>query len=217
MLEDSSFSAVFCFTVYLFWWKPFSSSLLKCLWELYTTSYSMLPQYMSICLYMKVWALYKFLVDTCIKDNVDITPLTLRFYCYCREVWGWSGFFSSLQDCQLPVWQLSHKYISHVWLLATHGLQPTRLLCPWDFPSRNTGVGCHFLLQGIFPTASPALLADSLLISHWESPKASGLSLRKTGLLVKFGLFERSRDHYSSEVAAGQRPKWIWHSQLPLW
>ena len=28
-----------------------------------------------------------------------------------------------------------------------HGLQPTRLLCPWDFPGKNTGVGCHFLLQ----------------------------------------------------------------------
>ena len=25
-------------------------------------------------------------------------------------------------------------------------------LCPWDFPGRNTRVGCHFLLQGIFPT-----------------------------------------------------------------
>ena len=32
-----------------------------------------------------------------------------------------------------------------------HGLEPTRLLCPWDSPSKNTGVGCHFLLQGIFP------------------------------------------------------------------
>ena len=30
--------------------------------------------------------------------------------------------------------------------------QPTRLLCPWDFPNKNTEVGCHFLLQGIFPT-----------------------------------------------------------------
>ena len=29
---------------------------------------------------------------------------------------------------------------------------PDRLLCPWDFPGKNTGVGCHFLLQGIFPT-----------------------------------------------------------------
>ena len=27
-----------------------------------------------------------------------------------------------------------------------------RILCPWDFPGKNTGVVCHFLLQGIFPT-----------------------------------------------------------------
>ena len=32
-------------------------------------------------------------------------------------------------------------------LLRPYGLQPTRLLCPWDFPGKNTGVGCHFLLQ----------------------------------------------------------------------
>ena len=31
------------------------------------------------------------------------------------------------------------------------GLLPTRLLCPWDSPGKNTGVGCHALLQGIFP------------------------------------------------------------------
>ena len=36
--------------------------------------------------------------------------------------------------------------------LRPHGLQPTRLLCPWDSPGKNTGVGCHALLQGIFPT-----------------------------------------------------------------
>ena len=36
--------------------------------------------------------------------------------------------------------------------LRPHGLKPTRLLCPWDFPGKNTGVGCHFFLQGIFPT-----------------------------------------------------------------
>jgi len=28
----------------------------------------------------------------------------------------------------------------------------TKLLRPWDFPDKSTGVGCHFLLQGIFPT-----------------------------------------------------------------
>ena len=33
-----------------------------------------------------------------------------------------------------------------------HGLWPTRLLHSWDFPGKHTGVGCHFLLQGIFLT-----------------------------------------------------------------
>ena len=36
--------------------------------------------------------------------------------------------------------------------LRPHGLQPTRLLCPQDFPSKDTGVDWHFLLQGIFST-----------------------------------------------------------------
>ena len=36
--------------------------------------------------------------------------------------------------------------------LQPQGLQPTRLLCPWESPGKNTGVGCHFLPQGIFPT-----------------------------------------------------------------
>ena len=36
--------------------------------------------------------------------------------------------------------------------LCPHGLQPARLLCPWDSPGKSTGVGCHSLLQGIFPT-----------------------------------------------------------------
>ena len=31
--------------------------------------------------------------------------------------------------------------------LRPHRLQPTRLLCPWDFPGKNTGVGCRALLQ----------------------------------------------------------------------
>ena len=34
--------------------------------------------------------------------------------------------------------------------LQLHGLQPTRLLCPRNSPGKNTGVGCHFFLQGIF-------------------------------------------------------------------
>jgi len=42
-----------------------------------------------------------------------------------------------------------------------------RFLCPWNFPGKNTGVGCYFLLQRILPdpgikSGSPALQADSL-------------------------------------------------------
>ena len=36
--------------------------------------------------------------------------------------------------------------------LRPYGLQSARLLCPWDPLGKNTGVGCHALLQGIFPT-----------------------------------------------------------------
>ena len=36
--------------------------------------------------------------------------------------------------------------------LRPHGLQPARLLCPWNSPGQNTGVGSLSLLQGIFPT-----------------------------------------------------------------
>ena len=33
-----------------------------------------------------------------------------------------------------------------------HRVQPAMLLCPWNFPGKSTGAGCHFLLQGIFLT-----------------------------------------------------------------
>ena len=64
--------------------------------------------------------------------------------------------------------------LSHVQHFAAHGLQPCRLLCPWDFPGKNTGVGCLFLLQGIFLTQgwNSSLVhwqADSLLLSTRET------------------------------------------------
>ena len=39
---------------------------------------------------------------------------------------------------------------AHSTLLSPLGLQPTRILCSWEFSGKNTGVDCHFLLQGIF-------------------------------------------------------------------
>ena len=45
-------------------------------------------------------------------------------------------------------WWFCHSVVSSS--LWPYGLQPARLLCPWDFPGKNTGVGWHFLLQGIY-------------------------------------------------------------------
>ena len=48
--------------------------------------------------------------------------------------------------------------------LWSHGLQPTRLLCPWYFPGKKTGVGCQLLLQGIFPTQGSSLQSHALQV-----------------------------------------------------
>ena len=45
---------------------------------------------------------------------------------------------STLQVCACSVMSSS---------LQPHGLQPARILCPWDFPDKNTVVSCHFLLH----------------------------------------------------------------------
>ena len=44
------------------------------------------------------------------------------------------------------------KSVGHILLLPPYRLQPTSLLCLWDFPGKNTGVGCHLLLQRTFLT-----------------------------------------------------------------
>ena len=59
---------------------------------------------------------------------------------------------SNVPDCYFMKVKVKVKSFSHVRLFATRGLQPTKLLHPWDSPGKNTGVGCHFLVQGIFPT-----------------------------------------------------------------
>ena len=56
-----------------------------------------------------------------------------------------------------------------------HGPWPTRLLCPWDCPGKNIGVGCHALLQEIFLTQELKLhllhwMVDSLPLSLLERP-----------------------------------------------
>ena len=64
---------------------------------------------------------------------------------------------------------LSSRMLSHVQLFVIPWtVWPTRLLCPWDFQGKNTGMGCHFLLQGIFPIQG-LNLGLLCLCATWEA------------------------------------------------
>ena len=81
---------------------------------------------------------------------------------------SWVRYFLYLCMCVL----VAQSYLT----LRPHGLQPARLLCPWDSPGKNTEVGSHFLLQGIFPTQrsnSGLMHCRQILyqLSHKGSPK----------------------------------------------
>ena len=73
---------------------------------------------------------------------------------------------------------LCAQLLNPVRLFGTPWTVATRLFCPWDFQGKNTGAGCHFFLQGTFPTqgSNPCLLylrhwqADSLPLCHLGSP-----------------------------------------------
>ena len=61
--------------------------------------------------------------------------------------------------------QFSRSVVSNS--LQLHGLWPSRLLCPWDSPGKSTGMGCHFLFQGINPEP------ESLCLLCWQAGTTS--------------------------------------------
>ena len=75
------------------------------------------------------------------ETAAHLAPLSLGF---SRQE-HWSGLpFPSIHESEK--WKGSRSVVSDSsW---PHGLQPTRLLRPWDFPGKGTGVGCHRLLPG---------------------------------------------------------------------
>ena len=65
-------------------------------------------------------------------------PLSMGFS--RQEHWSGLPFPSPMHESEK--WKWSRSVVSDS--SRPHGLQPTRLLCPWDFPGKNTGVGCHW-------------------------------------------------------------------------
>ena len=66
--------------------------------------------------------------------------------------------------------------------LQPYELLPTRLLYPWDFPGKNTGVGCHALLQGIFPTQGSNLRLLSLALAGESFTSSTTWEAQKNGI-----------------------------------
>ena len=106
-----------------------------------------------------------------------------------------------------------------------HGLQPTTPLCPWGSPGKNTGVGCHLFLKGIFITQGSKLCllhllqADSLPLSHLENSQVPLHVLSKrvldsgsTRISLQFYITSKRswvkyRDHLYS-------PLHVWHIKM---
>ena len=81
---------------------------------------------------------------------------------------------------------LCQSVISHS--LRSHGLQLARLLCPWSFPGKNTGVGYYLLFQGIFQTQGSNLFL--LCFLHWQV-----VSLPLSHLRSLINLAQRLKDN----------------------
>ena len=112
------------------------------------------------CLNIKcvtVYFIFKYLFNKFFLSLVKSAakPFPLKLY-ICIQSSQTEHQVSVLCDCVY----LCSVAQSCLTLLRPHGLWPAWLLCPWDFVSKNTGVSCHFLLQGNLPkpgikTASP--------------------------------------------------------------
>ena len=109
--------------------------------------------------------------------------------------WGVSSHMCADQYSITYVCAFSRSVLSES--LWPFELQSTRLLCPWNFSGKNTEVGCHFFLQGIFLTQGMNLRLLCLLycvgfFTHWAirevplSHTLKGNSLQSSSLCSSF-------------------------------
>ena len=109
--------------------------------------------------------------------------------------------------------------------LPPHGLQHSWLLCSWAFPGRNTGMGCHFLLQRVFLTQGLNWHFQGLLHCRWILSHCHlGIPLtwiyfcfNKLLLLLLLSLFRRVRLCATPYTAAHQAPPSLGFSRQEHW
>ena len=109
-----------------------------------------------------------------------------------------------------------------------HWWQPTRLLCPWDSPGKNTGVGCHFFLQCMLSCISRVRLCATPWTAAHQAPLSREFSSKNTGVGCHFLLpiavniymlfiFEKYILVYKTmKISLWRKPK-VWESSKAWW
>ena len=100
-------------------------------------------------------------------------------------LYRWYSIFPKASNLEVYGERKKVKLLSRARLFATPWIVAcTKLLCPWDFQGKSTGVGCHFLLQGIFPTqgSNPGLshCRQMLYCLSHQGSQIAALGLTKT-------------------------------------
>ena len=114
----------------------------------------------------------------------------------CWQIWWWK------------VWKCSRSVVSDsLWSYRLH--IAAKLLSPWDFPGKNTGMDCHFLLQGIFRTQGSSG-TEGRLFTIWAMREWKCWSLSSVQLLSRVRLFA------TPWIAAHQASLSITNSQSSL-
>ena len=99
---------------------------------------------------------------------VTQSKLFILFFCKVRKIKTLNSNGCCCFCCSVT------SVVSNFVHVQPYGLQPARLLCPWDFLGKSSGVCCHALLWGIFPTqvSNLGLLHCRQIFYHWVTREA---------------------------------------------
>ena len=131
----------------------FTDKQIKKMWYIYTVEYYVKKRMKFCHLQQHGWtwrALLLLLLSCFSRVQLCATPQTAAHQAspslgFSRQE-HWSGLPFPSPMHEREKWKWSHSVVSDS--SQPHGLQPTRLLRPWDFPVKSTGVGCHCFLHG---------------------------------------------------------------------
>ena len=140
----------------------------------------------------------------------------IKFYCLQNPKYNWvkTLFWSPCVCVCVCVCVLSH--CSCIWLCNPMDCSLPGSSAHEDSPAKNTGVGCHFLLQGIFPTQR--LILHLLHPLHWQmvslpvAPPGKPHSCPQMALNVNIGEHEQKRHHGRTSLNS---LKWL--NTLKVW